>query len=162
MPSVQLAVRDRRYAAALADLLRKDGSHDVVFVDSPRLAVDGVIVADGGLPENLLLFEAEPERFVVIIRKDAGILSGVWDAGVRHVVFEGDSPVTAFLAVIAAELRNPLARDVSSADTANFAEHSGRHLMPHFPLPILDSGTARHRSSFRRLCNRSPESFEAR
>jgi hypothetical protein len=148
MSTVQLAVRDRQYAAALADLLQKDGSHDVLLVDSPRLAVDGIIVVDGGRPENLLLFETQPERFVVVTRKDAGNLSSVWDAGVRHVVFEGDSPATAYLAVVAAELRNPQPRDIRSAATTSFAGHSRRHRSPRFPLPILDTGTARSRSSF--------------
>jgi len=156
MSTVQLAVRDRQYAAALADLLEKDGSHDVLFVDSPRLLVDGIIVVDSGRPENLLLFEAQPERFVVVTGKDAGILSSVWDAGVRHVVFEGDSPTTAFLAVVAAELRNPQSRDVSSAATTGFAGHSRRHLSPHFSLPILDIGTAQSRSCFPYLCKPLP------
>jgi hypothetical protein len=140
MSTIQVAVRDRQYAAALADLLRKDGSHDVVFVDSPRIEVDGIIVVDGSRPENLLLFEAQPERFVVVTSNDKGILSSVWDAGVRHVVFEGDPPVTAFLAVVAAELRNPEPRNVRNAATAKFPEHArstrNRLSFPHPCKPL--------------------------
>ena len=156
MSTVQLAVRDRQYAAALADLLQQDGTHDVLFVDSPRLGVDGIIVLDGGRPENLLLFETQPERFVVVTRKDAGILSSVWDAGVRHVVFEGDSPATAFLAVVAAELRNPQPRDARRAVTSSAATHSRRHRSPHFSPLILDIGTARSRSCLPHLCKPLP------
>lgn len=141
MATVQLAVRNRRYAAALADLLRQDESRDVLFVDSPRPLVDGIIVVDGR-PENLLLLEAQPERFVVVTGNDANILSSVWHAGVRHVVFEGDSPATAFLAVVAAELRNPQPRDMGAAPATSFAGQSRRLGTP--------------RSRFRHLCEPLP------
>jgi urease accessory protein UreE len=116
MSTVQLAIRNQRYAAALADLLQHDGSHRVVFAEKPDLKVDGIIVLDGNKMENLLLFEAQPERFVVITRKDAGLLARVWDAGVRHVVFEEDAPSLAMLAVIAAELRGSSATNKPSAN----------------------------------------------
>jgi len=105
--TVQLAIKNQSYAAALAVLLQQDGFHRVLVVDRPDLAVDGLIVMDGNRHENLLLFETHPERFVVIARKDARLLSRIWDAGVRHVVFEEDPPKTALLAVNAAELRVP-------------------------------------------------------
>src|ERR1700683_3179570 len=101
MSTVQLAIHDQEYSAALADLLCRDGLHEVVFVDHPDLGVDGIIVVDGHRAENLALFEAQPERFVVIAQQDADLLSSIWDAGIRHVVFEQDSAATALLAVIA-------------------------------------------------------------
>jgi hypothetical protein len=107
---VQLSIQDRKYATALAELLRADGSHKVVCTDSPDLGLDGVVVVDASRSESLVLFASRPERFVVIARKDAGLLSRVWEAGVRHVVFEEDGPSTTLLAVIAAELRNPRMR----------------------------------------------------
>ena len=61
------------------------------------------------------------ERFVVLTRKGTDNLSKVWEAGVRHVVFEGDSPNTAQLAIIAAEMRLPKSGPVSS----------GRICVPH-------------------------------
>lgn len=133
MSTVQVAVRDRQYAAALADLLRQDGSREALIVDTPRLGVDGIIVVDGGRPDNPFLFDAQPERFVVITRKDAGILSSFWDAGIRHVVFEGDPPATAFLAVVAAELRNPQPQDARIAAGGSAATHSRRDLSPSIP-----------------------------
>jgi len=140
MTSVQLAIPNQPYAAALADLLRQDGSRLVAVVDRPDPAVEGIIVMDGTRPENLLLFEAEPERFVVITRKDAALLSRIWDAGVRHVVFEEDSPATALLAVIAAELRVPRLRDSRSLPMLVGDER--RRRLPRFPIPVLDLPTS--------------------
>jgi hypothetical protein len=125
MTTVQIAIHNQPYAARLADLLKKDGSRVVAVVDGPNPDAEGIIVMDGSTPENLLLFEAQPERFVVIARKDAALLSRIWDAGVRHVVFEEDSPATALLAVIAAELRMP-----------RLGASKG---MPGFPIAVLDS-----------------------
>jgi hypothetical protein len=148
MSTVQLAIRNQRYAAAVADLLQRDGSHQVVLADAPDLKVDGIIVVDGSKEDNLQLFEAQPERFVVITRKDAGLLARVWDAGVRHVVFEEDSPSLAMLAVIAAELRG--------CGTAQKPPSSGgssqKRLMPEFPVPILEMHPARYRSYGSRFC----------
>lgn len=137
MSTIQLAIQNQRYSAALAVLLRQDGSHHVAVVEKPDLDLEGIIVMDGSRVENLFLFQAEPERFVVIARKDAAFLSRVWDAGVRHVVFEEDSPTTALLAVIAAELRMPHQRQSKSAASPVLAGDHER-LQPRFPVPILD------------------------
>src|SRR2546429_8898679 len=138
MSTVQLAIHNQRYSAALADLLKQDGSHVVAVVDRPDLGVDGVVVMDGSRPENLLLFEAQPERFVVIARKDASVLSRVWDAGVRHVVFEEDSPTTALLAVIAAELRLPHVPDSKTIPAAP-PQYAPKQFLPKFPVTFLES-----------------------
>ena len=138
MLTVQLAIENQRYAAELADLLQQDGSHVVVVVDHPDLGVDGIIVVDGDRQENLLLFEAHPERFVVIARKSADLLSRVWDAGVRHVVFEEDSPQMALLAISAAELRVPQFRSTKTMPVAQLGGER-RRLLPKFPVPVLDS-----------------------
>jgi hypothetical protein len=142
MPTVQLAIRNRRYAAALAELLQRDGLHTVVLVEAPDLKVDGIIALDGDKTENLLLFETQPERFVVITRKDAGLLTQVWDAGVRHVVFEEDSPSLAMLAVIAAELRG--ASTVKKPPSSS--GHTQKRLLSEFPVPILDAHAAHYRT----------------
>ena len=142
MSTVQLAIRNQRYAAALADLLQRDGTHKVVLADKPDLKVGGIIVLDGNVAENLVNFEAQPERFVVVTKKDAGLLARVWDAGVRHVVFEEDSPSLAMLAVIAAELRAGSAN--KGASPAGGA--SQKRLMPQFPVPILEAHPARYRT----------------
>lgn len=122
MSNVQLAIQDERYAAALADLLKNDGSRHVAVVERPDLNIDGIIVIDGSRPENILLLMTQPERFVVITRMDVALLSKIWDAGVRHVVFEGDSPATTLLAVIAAELRALHLHDSPSLPAVRAAE----------------------------------------
>jgi hypothetical protein len=135
MTTVQLAIHNQRYADTLASLLQ-DGSRLVEIVDKPDLRVEGIIVMDGNRPENLLLFEAQPERFVVIASKDTDLLSRIWDAGVRHVVFEADSPATALLAVIAAELRTPRLRENTTLPA--LVEEGRRRLLPKFPMQVLD------------------------
>ena len=107
MKTVQLAIRDSDYAQSLRNLLLRDGTHRVYLVDQPNLRLDGVVVIDANRFQNLTELDTEPERFVLITSKGAANLSRVWDAGIRHVVFEEDSPNTTQLAIIAAELRLP-------------------------------------------------------
>ena len=135
MKTVQLAIRDSEYAQSLRNLLMRDGTHKVYLVERPDLGLDGVVVMDEARFGYSALAEPEPERFVVITRKGAN-LARVWDAGIRHVVFEEDSPNTAQLAVIAAELRLPRA----TATVGRFPVHAERHRNLALPvLPLLDS-----------------------
>jgi len=110
MKTVQLAIGNTEYAQLLRDLLLRDGNHRVYLVDSPDLRLDGIVMVDGDRYENLRLLDSEPERFVVMAHKGSDSLSRIWEAGVRHVLFDGDPPNTAQLAIIAAELRLPNAK----------------------------------------------------
>lgn len=144
MKTIQLALLNSEYAQSLRSLLLRDGSHQVVMVDRPDLKTDGVVVIDESKIDNLSLLEPEPERFVVITRKGTDHLSKVWEAGVRHVVFEGDSPNTAQLAIIAAELRLPAASRGGS-----YAPHVERRRTVSYPsLPILDATVRCRRCRF--------------
>jgi hypothetical protein len=107
MTTVQLSIHDAEYAQSLRNLLLRDGTHRVLVVDKPDLKVQGVVVVDSSSCADLSIFGSVAERFVVITRKGEDHLTRIWEAGVRHVVFEEDSPTTAQLAVIAAELRIP-------------------------------------------------------
>jgi len=107
MKTVQLAIGDSEYAQSLRNSLLRDGTHRVYLVDQPDPRIDGVVVIDGSKLDCLSLCKDQPERFVVIACKGTDSLFGLWKAGIRHVVFEGDSPSTAQLAIIAAELRLP-------------------------------------------------------
>ena len=138
MKTVQLAIGNTEYAQSLRNLLLRDGAHRVYLVDQPDLRLDGVVVIDGNRPENLALLDAEPERFVVITRKGSDYLARIWDAGVRHVLFDGDPPNTAQLAIIAAELRLPSFRGPSRG--SKHERHGG-----HMNAVHLDS-SARGRS----------------
>jgi len=149
MKTVQLAIRNSENAQALRNLLLRDGTHKVYLVDRPDLDLDGVIVMDETQFNGSILPLSEPERFVVITRKGAN-LARVWDAGIRHVVFEDDSSNTAQLAVIAAELRLPRAPlTLGRIPVTNGVHHHARALPS---LPILDSAPRRCRCGFRNAC----------
>jgi hypothetical protein len=107
MKTVQLALCDSDYAQSVRNLLLGDGAHRVHVVDRPNLGLDGVVMIDENSFQDLTQADSEPERFVFMTRKGTESLSRVWDAGIRHVVFAGDPPNTAQLAIIAAELRLP-------------------------------------------------------
>jgi len=107
MTTVQVAIGDAEYARNICALLRREGRYCVVAVDHPDLNLDGVVVLDCEHLDRLDLSVEAPERFVLVTRKDPDKLARLWNAGIRHVVFEEDSPNTAQLAVSAAELRQP-------------------------------------------------------
>jgi hypothetical protein len=107
MDTVQLSIRDSRYAASLQELLERSGTRKVQCVEAPDPTQEGVMVVDcdnlDRLPSPLL----NPERVVLITRNDPQHLSQAWNAGIRSVVFSGDPLNMAVLAIMAAELRVP-------------------------------------------------------
>jgi hypothetical protein len=135
MKTVQIALHDPDYAQVLRNLLLRDGNHRVYVVDEADLRLDGVVVTDAVASDNLPLLQKAPERFVVLTRKGSDHLSKIWDAGVRHVVFEGDSPNTAQLAVIAAELRLP-DYGLKGGKSKGQEKH---HTSPKPTLPVLET-----------------------
>jgi len=141
MKTVQLAIHDSDYAQLLRNLLLRDGMHRVYLVDRPDLRMDGIIVIDESRFQDLTLHDSEPDRFVVITRKGTEHLAKVWDAGIRHVVFEEDPANTAQLAIIAAELRLP--RTAGMARTAKpWESQTVKHHSAAPPeLPIFGSST---------------------
>ncbi|HLH01055.1 MAG TPA: hypothetical protein VKX49_32425 [Bryobacteraceae bacterium] len=154
MKTIQMALRNAEYAEALRNLLLRDGTHRVYLVEQPDLRLDGVIVVDGNRAESLSLLDGEPERFVVITRKGSEHLARIWDAGVRHVVFEGDSPSTAHLAIIAAELRLPRSNGRGRA-VGYGPQLEGHRNSRHVELSVVD---APPRSAHCRFC-RPPTPF---
>jgi len=155
MKTVQLAIHDSDYAQLLRNLLVRDGMHRVYLVDQPDLQMDGVIVIDESGFKTLTGPTFESDRFVMITRKDADHLSRVWDAGIRHVVFQEDPANTAQLAIIAAELRLPRAaaasRPAHAADS--FAEK--HHATPAPCLPILETPARCRRCGLRNAHSQS-------
>jgi hypothetical protein len=107
MKTVQLAFRDSNYARSVRKLLLRDGTHNVYLVDQPNLDLAGVVVMDESAFQNLADDDSDRERFVIVTGKGSDRLSRMWEAGIRHVVFEEDPPYTTQLAIIAAELRLP-------------------------------------------------------
>jgi hypothetical protein len=107
----------------------------VYVVDQPDMRIDGVVVIDENQLDNLPPCGEQPERFVVITRKGSDSLSRLWNAGIRHVVFEGDSPNTTQL-VISAELRlpNPGSKASRVSGPPNEKHYTGSRPT----LPMLD------------------------
>ena len=106
MRNIQIAVRDSSYARALEDLLSSDGAHRVYVVDQPVPALDGVVVLDEDGATSLAAEGGDKERYVVVARGHRPErLRDLWNAGVRHVIFQGDALPVAQLAILAAEMR---------------------------------------------------------
>jgi hypothetical protein len=103
MRTVQIAIADRRYANQIRDLLVRDGTHRVYIVDAPDPSVDGIILLDDRLVDDLPTYDLD--RCVVLSRNTLEHISALFDSGVRHLVFVGDSPGTARLAILGVELR---------------------------------------------------------
>lgn len=105
--TVQLAVADAVYAAALRDALSRSGPWHVLSVQQPDPRQRGVLVLDEDALDRLPMPLANPERVVLITHKDPQHLSRAWDAGIVSVVSNNDPPNTVLLAIMAAALRVP-------------------------------------------------------
>jgi len=103
MKTVQVAIQDPEYADSIRNLLSQDGAHRV-YLQMPDVRLGGVILVDAMDLGSFPSLTNDPERLVVIVRKGRDDLAKVWDAGVRHVVFHGDSAHKARIAVLGAEL----------------------------------------------------------
>ena len=102
MPTVQIAIADYLYAEQIQDLLVRDGNHRVYLVDTPNPKIDGVIVVDD---RRLKEVPFGSVRYVIVANKASRRISSLFHAGVHHLIFATDSPNTACLAILAAELR---------------------------------------------------------
>lgn len=107
MQTVQLAIADAAYEAALREALTRSGPWNIVSVDAPDISQKAVLVMDETAFDHVPLPVPAPERVVLITHKDAHSLSKAWDAGVVSVVSVDDPPNTILLAIMAAALRVP-------------------------------------------------------
>jgi hypothetical protein len=105
MQAVQLAIADGAYAQAVRDALTRTCACPVETVAQPNLALYGVVVLDEGAFESLSLPVSNPERVVLITRRDPRLLAQAWEAGIVSVVSEEDPLSTVMLAIMAASLR---------------------------------------------------------
>lgn len=105
METIQVAITDAPYAAALRELLARNGSWEVLCVDKPDPTRDGVMVLDsrhlGLLPKPI----PNPERVVLIARNETEDLARAWEAGVNSVITDKDPLNTVVLAIMAVRLR---------------------------------------------------------
>lgn len=104
MTTIQLAIDDPANARVIRSLLLRHGARQVYIMDWPELKLDGVIVIDKKRFDTLSLAWHELRRFLVIAPNDPESACQLWNAGVQHVVFHGDSPATVALATLALDL----------------------------------------------------------
>ena len=105
MQTVQLSITDALYAASLREALSRNCAWHVESVERPDPSCHGVMVVDQDTFERLSLPLSNPERIVLISRKEPGLLAEAWEAGIVSVVSPEDPINTALLAVMAAGLR---------------------------------------------------------
>ena len=105
MLTVQLAVADALYASAVRDALARSGPWQVTCVERPDPARPCVLVLDQEAFDRLPPPLPNPERVVLITRKDPALLAQAWDAGIVSVVSHDDPLNTVLLAIMAAALR---------------------------------------------------------
>jgi len=107
MQTVQLAIVDAAYAAALREALVRSGPWHVQRVEVPDPSEKCVLVIDEESLCRVRLPLPYPERVVLITRKDPEKLSHAWDAGIVSLVSADDPASTVLLAIMAAALRVP-------------------------------------------------------
>ena len=105
MQSVQLSIADGRYEAAVREALARSCAWHIESVGVRDAAQDAVLVLDEAGLERLALPLANPERVVLITRKDPQKLAEAWEAGIVSVVSDTDPLSTVLLAIMAAALR---------------------------------------------------------
>jgi len=105
LQTVQLAIADAAYAAAVREALCRNCAWHVESVSSPDAARACVLVLDEAAFESLPLPLSNPERIVLITRKDPQLLAQAWEAGIVSVVSANDPMSTVLLAIMAAALR---------------------------------------------------------
>jgi hypothetical protein len=115
MQSVQLSIGDGAYAAAVREALAHNCAWHVESVERPDPSQHCVLVLDEAAFARLPLPLENPERVVLITRKDPQFLAQAWEAGIVSVVSAEDPINTVLLAIMAAALR------VAKSHTAAFA-----------------------------------------
>lgn len=105
MQTVQLSIADGRYETAVREALARSCAWHIESVGAPDLAQNAVLVLDEAAFARLSLPVANPERVVLITRKDPQTLAEAWEAGIVSVVSDTDPLSTVLLAIMAAALR---------------------------------------------------------
>lgn len=105
MQTVQLAITDGMYAAALREALSRSCAWRVESVGRPDPSQHCVMVLDLAALEQLALPLSNPERIVLITHRDAPLMAEAWEAGIVSMVTKQDPISTVLLAIMAAGLR---------------------------------------------------------
>jgi hypothetical protein len=105
MHSVQLSIADPAYAAAVREALSRSCAWHIDAVERPDPSQHCALVLDEFAFAQLPLPVSNPERVVLITRKDSQSLTQAWEAGIISVVSQDDPVSTVLLAIMAAALR---------------------------------------------------------
>ena len=105
MQAVQLSIADRRYEASIREALARSCAWHIESATGPDFALECVLVLDEAAFARLPLPLLNPERVVLITRKDPEALAEAWEAGIVSVVSDTDPLSTVLLAIMAAALR---------------------------------------------------------
>jgi DNA-binding NarL/FixJ family response regulator len=143
MQTVQLAIADGGYAAALRDALARSCAWHVESVDRPDPALKGVLVLDEFAFARQPLPLINPERVVLISRQDPQVLAQVWEAGIVSIVSQEDPISTVLLAIMAAALR--VAKTGSVTIPSGISPNDSSEAAPIAPQP-QSSGSKRFKT----------------
>ena len=105
MQTVQLILADGVFAATVREALSRSCACHVEYADRPDLARPCVLVLDEFAFARLPLPLPNPERIVLISRKEHALLARAWEAGIVSVVSAEDPMSTILLAIMSASLR---------------------------------------------------------
>ena len=127
LQTVQVAIAVGPYKESVRGALARGCAWRVEFVDRPDQTRPCVLVLDESAFESLPLPLVNPERVVLITRKDPQLLAEAWEAGIVSVVSESDPLNTVLLAIMAAGLR--IAKTHRAGDSSG-PQASGRAISP--------------------------------
>ncbi len=119
MQTVQLSIADCAYAAAIREALSRSCAWHVETVEQPDLSQQCVLVLDEAAFARLPLPLSNPQRVVLITRKDPQFLAQAWEAGIVSVVSHDDPTSTIMLAIMAAGLRVDKSRSAAASSAVS-------------------------------------------
>jgi len=135
MQSVQLSIADCQYANTVREALSRSCAWHVEAVECPDLSSHCVMVLDEQAFARLPLPLSNPERVVLIARKEPQapqFLAQAWEAGIVSVVSEEDPLSTVLLAIMAAALR--VEKPVIFSNSSEITPTSNSESAPIAPL----------------------------
>lgn len=122
MQTVQLSISDSRFQGTVRDALVRNCAWHVECVDRPDPSQRCVLVLDETAFARLPLPLSNPERVVLVSRKDPQLLAEAWDAGIVSVVSAEDPASTVLLAIMAAALRVAKSSGISPSSASEVAQ----------------------------------------
>ena len=135
MQTVQLSIADSQYATTVREALSRSCAWHVESVERPDFSHDFVMVLDEQAFARLPLPLSNPQRVVLVTRKEPPapqFLAQAWEAGIVSVVSEEDPLNTVLLAIMAAALR--VVKSTTHADSGGITHTSASESAPIAPV----------------------------